>query len=78
MCLLSFELFVACVGVTMLAQKLASYVTSVSESSGYTDASRVCRLLFIVENQQLLLKKEHIHRLNNKESTEPYMKRKRP
>lgn len=31
----------------------------------YTDAGRVCRPLLIVENQQLLLKKEQVTRLNN-------------
>ncbi|KAF8313839.1 DNA-directed RNA polymerase II, subunit 2 [Clavulina sp. PMI_390] len=31
-----------------------------------TDAGRVCRPLFIVDNQQLLLKKSHIHRLSDK------------
>lgn len=38
----------------------------------YTDAGRVCRPLFIVENQQLLLKKDHIRRLSDKESMEPF------
>jgi DNA-directed RNA polymerase II subunit RPB2 len=38
----------------------------------YTDAGRVCRPLFIVENQQLLLKKEHVNMLNDKSRTDPY------
>ncbi|KAF8320547.1 DNA-directed RNA polymerase II subunit RPB2 [Cantharellus anzutake] len=38
----------------------------------YTDAGRVCRPLFIVEDQQLMLKKEHINKLNDRNATQPY------
>lgn len=34
----------------------------------YTDAGRVCRPLFIVENQQLAITKKHINQLNDKDS----------
>ncbi|EIN13988.1 DNA-dependent RNA polymerase II second largest subunit [Punctularia strigosozonata HHB-11173 SS5] len=37
-----------------------------------TDAGRVCRPLFIVENQQLVLKKSHIEKLH-KHNTEPVL-----
>lgn len=38
----------------------------------YTDAGRVCRPLFIVENQQLLLKREHMNEFINPDRMEPY------
>jgi DNA-directed RNA polymerase II subunit RPB2 len=38
----------------------------------YTDAGRVCRPLFIVENQQLLLKRRHIDQLQDKSTTPTY------
>ena len=38
----------------------------------YTDAGRVCRPLFIVEDQQLMLKKEHINKLNDRGAAQPY------
>lgn len=36
----------------------------------YTDAGRACRPLFIVENNKLLLSKDHIEQLNQKEVTQ--------
>ena len=33
----------------------------------YTDAGRICRPLLIVENQKLLLKKQHIQMLKDRE-----------
>jgi len=36
----------------------------------FTDAGRCCRPLFIVEDQQLLIKKGDIHKLNARETTE--------
>ena len=36
----------------------------------YTDAGRCCRPLFIVEDQQLLIKKGDIHKLNNRDAEE--------
>ena len=36
----------------------------------YTDAGRICRPLLIVENQKLLLKKQHIEMLKEREYTE--------
>ena len=35
----------------------------------FSDPGRCCRPIFIVENQSLLLKKEHIHKLRHKEET---------
>ena len=36
----------------------------------YTDAGRICRPLLIVENQKLLLKKQHIEMLKEREYNE--------
>lgn len=36
----------------------------------FTDAGRCCRPLFIVEDQQLLIKKGDIHKLNSRETTQ--------
>lgn len=38
----------------------------------YTDAGRVCRPLFIVENHSLLINKGHIHKLQEATEEEPY------